>query len=158
MKAIEKKTKLSKNEIDMMGMVLNVHTKTIARKSSVKSLRNNDPGLKKIMATQRIDLPFKVNHRALSKESDSLFFSKELLIIQVSLFLLESSQVHKIFSENISLLPSIHQTTQHGYILSLCEIVKMDIVQRSKRLKYCTVVGLRNRNMTQMMMIFHTCL
>ncbi len=49
MNAIEKKKKLSKNEIDMMGMVLNVHTKTIARKSSVKRLRNNDPGLKKIM-------------------------------------------------------------------------------------------------------------
>ena len=79
MKAIEKKKKLSKNEIDMMEMVLNVHTKTIARKSSVKSLRNNDPGLKKIMVTQRINLPFKVNHRALSKESDSLFFGKKFI-------------------------------------------------------------------------------
>ena len=39
-KAIENGKSLSKNEIDMMAMVLNVHSKTIARKSSVKALRN----------------------------------------------------------------------------------------------------------------------
>ena len=62
-KAIEKGKAMSRNEIDMMKMVMAVHSKSIARKSSVKSLRNNDPGLKKVMVTQRIDLPWKVNHR-----------------------------------------------------------------------------------------------
>ena len=70
---------MSKNEIDMMAMVLNVHSKTIARKSSVKALRNNNPGLKKVMVMQRIDLPFKVHHRFLSKESDPIFYGKKFI-------------------------------------------------------------------------------
>ena len=78
-RAKELRQKVDKNSVQMMEMVLAVHTKTIARKTSVKSLRNNDPGLKKVVLTQRINLPFKVKHRFTTKDSDEIFYGKKFV-------------------------------------------------------------------------------
>jgi hypothetical protein len=52
-------------------------SKTIARRKVISKLKGRDASKEKIMQEMRIPLPFKVQHRYVTKEEDPLFYGKQ---------------------------------------------------------------------------------
>lgn len=69
---------------DQSGMTMRLYkqilahcSKTIARRKVISKLKGRDASKEKIMQEMRIPLPFKVQHRYVTKEEDPLFYGKQ---------------------------------------------------------------------------------